>query len=99
MKEFFISLLHKHNLYDIFIAEYGSDFESVVWHKGGWCFGETDISYRAAGLFDDYSEGYNWKFNDDEFTQAIYDILISEGFVVEHNGGDEDDGLFHIKLN
>lgn len=102
LKEWFFEVLKKTDLYYRFLSEFGDEKTedsccTKYNHLEGWYFTENSISYRAEDLFDNYSDGYNWRFADDGFEWILKQILLSHGFVVEFEGGDEEDGLFIMK--
>jgi hypothetical protein len=99
MREFFLSLLEEHDILEQFKIEYGENWESKASHKEGWFFTSRSISYRICDLFDDYADGYNWRFNEEPIDVFIYDLLVDRGFIVGYHGGDEEDGLIVFSKN
>lgn len=104
LKQWFFETLKKTDLYYTFINHFGKGKEkteesccSEYDHLEGWFFEENLISYRAEDLFDCYEDGWNWRFADDDLEWVVKQILLSHGFVVEFEGGDEEDGLFVMK--
>jgi len=102
MKEWFFEMLKRTELYYKFLSEFGDKNTEEYCcaeydHLEGWSFGENSISYRAEDLFDSYEEGYNWRFSDDGFEWILKQLLLSHGFEVDYEGGDEEDGLFVMK--
>lgn len=101
LQEWFFETLKKTDLYYTFLSYFGNGEEKSCLaeysHLEGWFFTEEEIAYRSEDLFDIYSDGYNWRFADDGLEWTIKQILLSHGFVVEFEGGDEEDGLFIMK--
>jgi hypothetical protein len=100
MREKFISILKKAELWEVFIREFGMDWEATEWHYDGWWFDDDSISYRACDLFGNHSDGHDWCFLDDDPPRIlIHHILLSHGFKQTHNGGDEEDGFYRMELD
>lgn len=102
MKEWFFDILKKTDLYYQFLEDFGDgDTEdsccAEYGHLQGWYFTEDSISYRSEDLFDLHSDGWNWRFADDDLEWVLKQILLSHGFEVEFEGGDEEDGLFVMR--
>jgi hypothetical protein len=99
MKESFIKILKDSDLWYWFLNEFDEDWEAQKWYYTGWSFDGDSISYRACDLFDDYSEGYNWNFYQDDYhLTMLHRILLSHGFEETHNSGDEEDGFYRMQL-
>tara|TARA_R100000951_G_scaffold114060_1_gene117470 strand:+ start:652 stop:963 length:312 start_codon:yes stop_codon:yes gene_type:complete len=99
MRDFFVDTLKKAEIWDLFVNEYGEDWQALKDFKEGWFFGKDLIQCRICRLFDNHSDGYNWKFDDSkDIDFLIFVILKSHGFKVVHNGGDEEDGLLIMEL-
>lgn len=102
MKEWFFEMLKRTELYCKFLSEFGDKTTedsccAKYDHLEGWSFSEDSISYRAEDLFDCYEDGYNWRFSDNGFEWVLKQVLLSHGFEVDFEGGDEEDGLFVMK--
>lgn len=98
MKEFFIDILKKADLWYWFTTEFGEDFEADEWFHDGWFFEEDAISYRECDIFDTYEDGYNWDFWYGKFWRVVlHHILLSHGFTQTHNSGDEEDGFYKME--
>jgi hypothetical protein len=96
----FTEIIRMADLWHWFISEFGDDWKAKEWYLDGWWFDGNTISYRACDLFDDHSEGYNWSFYyDDYLSTVLVHVLKSHGFIITHNSGDEEDGLFTMALN
>ena len=102
MKDWFFKMLYKTDLYYKFLNRFGDGKNpdsccAEYSHLEGWFFTEDSIAFRAEDLFDNYEDGYNWIFADDGIEGMLKQILLSHDFVVEFEGGDEEDGLFIMK--
>jgi hypothetical protein len=98
MKEFFLDMLNKAELLWWFKNEFGDDPYATDEYGDGWWFTEDTISYRSCDVFDDYSDGYNWDFFDgDYWFSVVKHVVMSHGFIVEYNGGDDEDKLVIFK--
>lgn len=97
MKEEFIGWIKNTGLWVNFIIEFGDNWESNSFYADGWYFEEDNISYRECDVYDDYRDGYNWKFQEDYLNDIIYRILLSHGFEEVHNSGDDEDNWFCMK--
>lgn len=99
LEKLFINLLKTHDLYHLFIKEFGKEWKAKEWHSDGWWFEQDCFSYRSCDLFLDHKDGYDWRFDEDVFEKQLVSIFQENGFEITHNGGDEEDGLFCMKKN
>ena len=102
LKNWFFDTLKKTDLYHKILSEFGDGKTeesccAKYSHLEGWYFTDDFISYRAEDLFDNHSDGYNWRFADSGYEWILKQIFLSHGFVVDFEGGDEEDGLFIMK--
>lgn len=94
----FERVLVENGLQEWFVREFGTDYESKFDHKEGWHFSDGRVSYRACDLFNDYADGYNWRFERGDATcEFLLNCLAAAGFEVSYNAGDEEDGLLMLQ--
>lgn len=94
----FVEAIERAGLWACFAAEYGPSWQADEDYHDGWFFEANAINYRACRLFDDYADGYNWRFErNDPLAEVLLETLQAAGFEVAHNSGDEEDGYLRLE--